>query len=310
MEKHRFGKDVKNKIKPLYTKDNYHGVLALVEDILVITAAVLLSFYSYWMYPVSWFIIGSRQRALATILHESSHKTLTQDKKLNYALGLFSGFFIFQKYSEYYKSHVIDHHKYLGDHKKDPDYVYHISMGLYDENVTIWTMVSQFINPFWILRNSHKSLYYLFKNRFCSNPDKWTLMFLGLWILLLSVFYYTSSLGYFVIFWFVPFMSSFQVVNWFCELSEHYPKVKSNTLDLKMSRNRLCSKFESFFFGMHNENYHLVHHLNPGIPFWNLPKAHDIYKKDILYKLINKNTGGIFSTSKGSNAIENIAENI
>lgn len=39
---------------------------------------------------------------------------------------------------------------------------------------------------------------------------------------------------------------------------------------------------------------HLIHHLFPAIPFWNLKKAHHILMQDDGYRFINERFGGIF----------------
>jgi fatty acid desaturase len=111
----------------------------------------------------------------------------------------------------------------------------------------------------------------------------------------------------FLLYWIVPYFSSFQLINWICELSEHYGKM-SNEIDICMSRNRIGIKLENFFFGIHNENFHLVHHINPAIPFWNLDKAHLVYLKDSEYNLCNGNAGGIFSEKYGISTVENILD--
>lgn len=43
---------------------------------------------------------------------------------------------------------------------------------------------------------------------------------------------------------------------------------------LYKTRNRICSPFENFFLGIHQEGYHLVHHLYPKLPAWKLSEAH------------------------------------
>ncbi|MFD3596434.1 fatty acid desaturase [Nocardia sp. NPDC058640] len=42
---------------------------------------------------------------------------------------------------------------------------------------------------------------------------------------------------------------------------------------------------------MHNEGYHLDHHLSPMIPYWNLPKAHEARLRDKLYANVIDDTG-------------------
>jgi fatty acid desaturase len=57
--------------------------------------------------------------------------------------------------------------------------------------------------------------------------------------------------------------------------------------DIHMSRNRvLYSKIGNFFLNIHNEGFHLVHHLYPNMPSWNLKKAHKILMEDNEYQII------------------------
>lgn len=120
------------------------------------------------------------------------------------------------------------------------------------------------------------------------------LLFIGFWSVLSAVLTVTKQWYHFLLFWVLPYLTSFQVVNWFCELGEHYPKLAQSNIDLFMSRNRLGPWWEKFMFGMHNEHLHLEHHLNPAIPFWNLPKARKIRLEDPTYAVIDENTGGLF----------------
>ncbi|WP_431834907.1 fatty acid desaturase [Gallibacterium anatis] len=78
-------------------------------------------------------LIGSRQRALATILHEASHGSLTKNKNLSKILGTyFSGYLIFQSWSSYKQSHIKNHHLKLGS-DLDPDYTFYCKMGVFEK---------------------------------------------------------------------------------------------------------------------------------------------------------------------------------
>lgn len=98
----KFDKEILLKIKELYRYDNWHAVLAILYDYSIIIFSIFLSEQSYWFLPLTILLIGSRQRALATILHEASHSALTKNKKFGQILGTyFSGYLIFQSWNSY-----------------------------------------------------------------------------------------------------------------------------------------------------------------------------------------------------------------
>ncbi|MDW9256310.1 fatty acid desaturase family protein [Burkholderia thailandensis] len=107
-----------------------------------------------------------------------------------------------------------------------------------------------------------------------------------------------GPLGY-VVFWIVPIITTFQVIGWFSEISEHYPVIRTTRSTLTITRNRFPVLIERAFVGMHGDNYHLVHHLLAGIPFWNLRRAHAILMEDPAYAAANRTLGGIFTAPSG-----------
>ncbi|MNJ20639.1 hypothetical protein D3C77_149750 [compost metagenome] len=67
-----FSKDIKGQIKKLYLYGNYHGPLALLQNLFWISLAIYLGEASPWLMPLATLLIGSWQRALATLLHEAA----------------------------------------------------------------------------------------------------------------------------------------------------------------------------------------------------------------------------------------------
>ena len=125
-EYYNFSKDIRDKLRPLYRSNNYRGIIGLLYDYIVIALAIYLGQFNVILYPLAVLLIGSRQRALATILHDASHLCLAKSRTLNYILGTyFSGYLIAQEFNIYKQSHVKGHHTHLGDPDKDPDYQYH-----------------------------------------------------------------------------------------------------------------------------------------------------------------------------------------
>lgn len=295
IEKHIFDSAIKKKIKALCELNNYSGVLALLTDYFLIGLAIYMAQVSLWYYPLTVLIIGSRQRALATILHEAAHRTLAKNRKLNQILGTyFSGYLIFQTWDAYSRSHVINHHAHLGSPVFDPDLRHYIESGVFDSQTKKQFFLAHLIAPIFCV-NIFSTIGYLLNNRLLNSAHKSEFAKM---ILVLAIFIGLggASVGweFFFMYWLIPYLTTFQVITWFIELAEHYPLVRDAKIDLYATRNRFSHPVEAFFTAMHSENFHLIHHLFPGIPFWNLNKAHQILLADPEYARVNADFGGKF----------------
>lgn len=293
--------DVKLRLRPLYKKDNWHWLLGVLADLAVIASAVFLANRYNYLYPLAVLFIGSRQRALASLLHEAAHMTLTQSKKLNKFVGEYLlGYPIFQNYEAYRRSHVQLHHHNLGDQQKDPDHRYYIESGLYDARDRFDFLFGHLIKSL-TLANTYRYFLYLVKNRagdILVNPLQ-GLKLLAAHAALLLVFSYFISPWAYVLFWLVPYFTVFQVIGWLSEISEHFGMFGLYNKEEQLTRNRFPTLIERSIIGMHGDNYHLTHHLFAGVPFWNLKKAHEVLMDDENYAAANRGCGGIF-TAKGN----------
>lgn len=293
--RHPFSDEIKKNIRKLLVLDNWHCWLAVITDYSIIVAAVWLAVdVSWYFYPLSILLIGSRQRALATITHESAHGSIAKNKRLNHLMGtVFSGYWIFQTMGSYYKSHVQQHHAHFGDEKKDPDYEYALKQGLYTKQEPSLARKKYLLFPL-LLSKLPSYFIYVFFHRFLDEKNsKETILMMSFWLIILAISVYMGFTGYLILLWIIPYFTVFHIIGWFIELSEHHPLMENNTT-LHMSRNRHSHPIEAFFTGMHNEHLHLIHHLFPTIPFWNLPKAHQILLQDANYRKQDDEAGGIF----------------
>jgi fatty acid desaturase len=131
---HTFSPEIKREIKSLCVYDNCHGIFALAINYTLIALAIYLSEQNLYLLPLTLLLIGSRQRALATLLHEAAHGVLLKNKKLNRLVGeFFAGGLVYQTWSSYKNSHVLSHHHKLGNKEKDPDFQFYIKSGVYDK---------------------------------------------------------------------------------------------------------------------------------------------------------------------------------
>lgn len=302
VRRYKFSKEIKAELAALAILDNWHGPAAVIEDVFVIACAITLGTAVPIATPLATCVIGSRMRALATLLHEATHRTLAANLTLNQLIGRIAGYSIFQTWEAYRRSHIKEHHAYIGNADLDPDLKFHIEKGLYNPQSARAFLWHHIIKPGFALNVGNTIKYLLrdrmfgvFRNDAPIEHRKDARRFIAFWCGVAAVVFATSTWQSFLIFWVLPYMTTFQIVNYFCELGEHFPKPVAADLDITLSRNRLGNWLERFFFGMHNEHLHLEHHLAPGIPFWNLPKARLARLKDPFYAALDANMGGLLT---------------
>lgn len=286
-------------------------------------------FTTWWLYPFSVVLISSRQRALSNLLHESAHNTAAENAKINLALGTFlSAYPIFQTHYGYKRSHVATHHPKLGDPERDPDLKYFIEQGVYGNQSRFSTILRLVILPA-VGSTAVSHIYFLFRDRILKRgsalPDRdatneyWTsrmtrdkISFITFWAVALIVISLLGLWLEFLLFWIIPYLTVFQVLGWYIELSEHTPMVKHHNVDLYMTRNRLSRGIEKFLTGTYADHHHLDHHLDVRTPYWNLKHAHAIRMADPDYACLHSKFGGLFTKGPDGqpSALSNIIDEL
>lgn len=298
----QFDREINRQLSVL-RPDNITGAAYIMKDYAVIVACVLATVHvSWWLYPLSVLLIGSSQRGLTTIAHDAAHRTLARNTTWNYILGiLFAAYPLFQRHWAYRISHVYLHHPYLGDPEKDPDLKFFLSSGVYE----VLPPKQYAFNIIWkpIFGGATVAyLKYLWTNRFSISVedqsrsgiliDKYG--FYLFWIAVLGGAYLLGLLHIVLLFWIVPYLTTFQVLGWFIELAEHSPMCETETQNVYLTRNRKGNFIERAILGQNLDEYHLEHHLSPGIPFWLLHKAQKIRLQDPQYAKVAATWGGLF----------------
>lgn len=295
--KYAFSAAIHQALLPLYALNNWRGPLAVLEDYGLMAAAVALGRWNPWLIPLSVLVIGARQRALASVLHESCHMTLARHRGLNDFLGKWpAGMAIFQSHAAYRLSHVRNHHTFLGDRDKDPDYINCIDTGLSAVRDSR-EFLRKFVLKTVLLGNVPNYLKYLVEHRLgtmLSRPREAFALVLVQAMLIAALTQAAGWSGY-LVYWLLPYFTAFQIIGWLSEICEHYRLYERRHSRLEMTRNRFPSWWERMFIGMHGDNYHLTHHLFAGLPFWNLGRAHALMQADPEYARLNRKRGGIVS---------------
>ena len=171
---------------------------------------------------------------------------------------------------------------------RDPDYITLIDAGLYGNGRNV-SSLSYYLA--WIF--TPVGTWYYLKDTLIQSriwgkgttrKEQWVRFFY--YLFLMGVISITQSWRIFFLYWIVPTLTTANWVGSIIELSEHYPMLElfdSPPSATFLSRNRLCGKFSDFFFGIHREGYHLVHHLYPRMPQWVIHQAHQILLTDHVY---------------------------
>ena len=115
------------------------------------------------------------------------------------------------------------------------------------------------------------------------------------WLTAIALFAYFDALLYLALFWVIPYITYFQIIGWYIELTEHCTVISGKENDVFMASNRHSTGLERFLTGIHNDHHHLDHHLNPSTPFWRLPEARRIRLQDPVYADVDRRTGGLFT---------------
>lgn len=304
-EKYSFEKEINRQLAEL-KPDNFTAVLYIAKDYIVMLACALAVIHvSFWLYPIAVLLIGAHQRGLTTVAHDSAHRILATNKRWNVFLGVvFAAYPLFQKHYAYKVSHVYLHHPHLGDPERDPDLRFFLNSGVYEVRHPIDYLLKIVVWPVFGGATINY-LTYLWQNRFSvtqvpeSHLDarllrRDTIGFCAFWLIVIGA---SVALGLFdelLLFWVIPYLTVFQILGWFIEIAEHSPMCETQESSIYLTRNRKGNLIERVLFGVNLDEYHLEHHLSPGIPFWHLKRAQEIRKKNPAYAKVADTWGGLF----------------
>ncbi|MCM3598070.1 fatty acid desaturase family protein [Metabacillus idriensis] len=302
--KYQFSKEIRAEIRKLQKKNNWYNIFAIALDWFMISLVVTLYyiFPSIWVYLVSIFIIGSRMRGLDIMMHESSHNMLFKNKKLNkWITCIFAAYPIMISYQAYCKGHMT-HHKYLWS-EDDPDLIRYRIFGLdKPEQSKVKFFIFHFLKPLllihvprYILGMIKVSMYSKDESRF----DRYARNIY--WLLIISSSVIFGFWDVLLLFWVIPFLTSFQILKYWAEMAEHAGL--ENEHEIFASRNSFGNWFERFLLHPHHNSYHLVHHLFPAVPHYNIKKAHLILMEDQEYRKAHHCTGFFVSLAPGFSSV-------
>lgn len=238
---------------------NFSWVLAAITDWLLIIFAMYLGYLSYWFLPISLFVIGNRQHALAILGHDGAHRLISKNKTLNDFLTNFFVFYPMTISIKNYREFHWEHHRETNT-TKDPELPLKNTPLKIDTPITKSKIAFQAAGDL-IGLGILQIFTFLYKIR----PKKAIEYLPMIIVVTLSAILGYFGFGYAILLWNISLLTTF----WLCfrlrVWSEHVGLKEGETLKFDPKW------WQKIIFLPHNTWLHAEHHEKPGIPFNKLP---------------------------------------
>jgi beta-carotene hydroxylase len=227
---------------------------------LVVVMMLVLSNFGYWLWEwPHWLCFSVNTLALhcsGTVIHDACHQSAHRHRIVNAILGHCSALILVFAFPVFTRVHL-QHHGNVNHPKDDPDH--YVSTG----------------GPLWLI--AVRFLYhevFFFQRRLWRNYEllEWFISrLIVITIVYISVQYH--FLGYILNFWFIPAFLIGITLGFFFDYLPHRPFVERNRW--KNARVYPGKVLNILILG---QNYHLIHHLWPSIPWYNYQPAYYLMK--------------------------------
>jgi len=215
-----------------------------------------------------YFVIGATLQGLAILMHEGVHRIMFRDRTLNRGVAFLCGLPVLLSVTAYRLGHL-PHHRYERG-AGDPDEVENLSR---DPRVVagllLLVLLAGELFGVWRVGPS---------NAMRGRPEERRDIIVE-YVLIVMTFAVAFALvppGILLHVWFIPALVALQLTN-VRTFAEH--ALTGHGGRFAVTRTVSSNRFVSFF--MCNLNYHLVHHLYPGVPWYNLPRLHRLLAPEL-----------------------------
>lgn len=272
-------------IKELCILQPWKALLAIGFDWGVIAASIAVSEYvgGFWIYLLAILLIAGRMHGLGVMMHDGAHFRIFKNKRLNdWVTDLLVAWPVLSTAQSYRNNHLT-HHQHLNT-ERDPDWITKISDEAFQFPQTVLRLTVRFLG-YLVAVNTFRDLKQAFPrlNRNDQSTRTYKALRLGFYVLVIAACTWFGVLWQFFIYWVVPYFTVLFFMFYVRNISEHFGGMNYEE-ELGSTRTVLPYWWERLFFAPHNVNYHIEHHLYPGVPFYNLPRLHAALMRDETYR--------------------------
>ena len=269
----------KFQLSEIRQKKDLRNILALLFD----WGTMIFGFYIFFIYPsfltflVSVVLIGSRQFALAVLVHDGAHNLLFSNSKINdFMSQWFCAYPVFQD-NRAYRPYHLKHHRFT-ETEDDPDLS--LSSPFPITKKSFARKVLRDLLGITGYKRYSSTLYSILKTEADNPIEKLKRIWFKIYgflitniIIFLLVSYFTHWSLFFLLWW-LPAFTYYSLIIRIRNIAEHC--VTPGKTDFDNTRTTKASFIIRFLMAPHRVNYHLEHHLFMMCPWYNLPKAHSM----------------------------------
>lgn len=264
--------DKKRAIRSLHHVNPWWNLVGLLFIAIWIVAGIaVVHAPTWWMRIPGWLVISLVIHGMSNFMHEGIHGTLFRNKRLDRLFGFVMGAPSMFTVTAYGVNHLL-HHKYTGT-KDDPDDIHNFTDDPRRLSL-IYYLWLFFGMTFYLGRVAYVALTHATPVERRRIVTERLILTVAAAALFAAAWWY-GFLWVVLQVWIIPLaFAAFygNVRGW----AEHMLTQPGHPL----TETRTVTSNPLFSFLNINLNYHLEHHLFPGVPWYNLPKVHRILLDD------------------------------